>query len=173
MPSDSGAWNKGRWKQTTEATGKRLHLRNWGTLRVSNTNVGRYAVWKKALRWSYISIFSTVLVGKKCSRLERVKGKIDLSLRIVTYAGFRFSSSKYTKAHLENHFKVTFSLTYPSFHTNFWSFLLSSCKNLTLAQFVPSTGTSRGNLRSAYLFFNYYFCYANTLSAQFKTTSIS
>ena len=145
----------------TEATRKRLQLHNWAfffffpqdrdTLRGSQIQTWKGVQFeRKCFRWYSISIFSTVLLGEKCSRLETVKRKMYLSLWIVTYAGFRFSPSKYSKAHLGNHFKITFYLTYLSFHTNFWSFLLSSCKNLTSAQFIPPTETSRGNLSSFY-----------------------
>lgn len=49
-------------------------------------------------------------VGKKknkCSGLERAKRKIAMSLRIVTYAGFRFNPGKNSKTHLEKHSKLT------------------------------------------------------------------
>ena len=41
----------------------------------------------------------------------RSKGETGLSLWAVTYAGFRLSPSRFSKAHLENHFKITFYLT--------------------------------------------------------------
>ena len=108
-----------RGQTETESRGPGKAPHNGGRSECLRYNRGRACSLKESASGDLISIFSTVLVGKKCSRLEGAKRKIDLSLRIVTYAGFRFSSSKGSKAHLENHSKVTFYLTYPSFHTNF------------------------------------------------------
>lgn len=105
-----------RWKWVLKATEKKIHLHNQANSLLggrlvetgSNTNVEGYVCCLEE-SLSGISISHQLLScwKKKCSGFEKVKRKIDTSLEIVIYAGFRFNQGKYSKTDLEKHSKLT------------------------------------------------------------------
>lgn len=79
----------------------------------SNTNLEGYMVWKKAfpvIWYLHSSPINYFQVGKKIIIMLwglREEKKMDISLQIVLYAGFRFNPGKYSKIHQEKHSKLT------------------------------------------------------------------